>query len=406
MDQVNNLLDYSALRRALPLGVAFLTLYHLLKPRQTSNWSSPPSIPSPTARIISLPQSSQDALPYPPNALPGARDVPSPFGTIRIYEWGPPDGPRVLLIHGISTPCISLASVAKLLVSHGYRVMLFDLFGRGYSDTPDPVSQPQNMQLFTTQILLALTSSPVAWTGERKFRIVGYSLGGGIAVDFTSYFPALVEGLVLIAPSGLLRKERIHWSSRMIYGGPMPRSLVYWLVGRRLGGGAPPTGSRSVSKGNPEATPADVVVAEVPGGEEEEKEEKKNSEHPALMPDSEAGLYEDRPGISVADAVRWQLGHHRGFLPAFVSSIQHAPISEQQGQWKLVGDQSKSLRGGKVLMVLGADDGVIVKHEIEEDARAVLGDDALTVRLVDAGHDLPIVKPKEVVQHILDSWQD
>ncbi len=47
-------------------------------------------------------------LPYPPDVLPGARDVDSPYGSLRVYEWGPKDGRRVLLIHGISTPSIAL----------------------------------------------------------------------------------------------------------------------------------------------------------------------------------------------------------------------------------------------------------------------------------------------------------
>lgn len=64
-------------------------------------------------------------LPYPPDALPGSRDVGSPFGSARIYEWGPTDGERVLLIHGISTPSIALTDLAFKLVSKGCRVMLF-----------------------------------------------------------------------------------------------------------------------------------------------------------------------------------------------------------------------------------------------------------------------------------------
>ena len=42
--------------------------------------------------------------------------------------------------------------------------MLFDLFGRGYSDTPDPATHQQDMGLFASQILLVLGSSRVSWT--------------------------------------------------------------------------------------------------------------------------------------------------------------------------------------------------------------------------------------------------
>lgn len=75
-----------------------------------------------------LPQLSAhetEGLPYPPNALPGARDVDSPFGSTRVYEWGPDDGEKILLIHGISTPSIALTDLAYKLVEKGCRVMLF-----------------------------------------------------------------------------------------------------------------------------------------------------------------------------------------------------------------------------------------------------------------------------------------
>ena len=86
-------------------------------------------IPSP--RIQLLPKLTEEAiskLPYPPDALPGARDILSPYGSIRAYEFGPEDGRKVLLIHGISTPCLALGAVAHGLVDKGCRVMLFDLY--------------------------------------------------------------------------------------------------------------------------------------------------------------------------------------------------------------------------------------------------------------------------------------
>jgi hypothetical protein len=66
--------------------------------------------------------------PLPTDVLPGARDVATPYGSIRVYEWGPEDGDKVLLVHGITTPCIALGGLAHALVDRGCRVMLFDLY--------------------------------------------------------------------------------------------------------------------------------------------------------------------------------------------------------------------------------------------------------------------------------------
>ena len=63
------------------------------------------------ARVTVLPALNEQglaSLAYPPDAFPGARDVDSPYGTLRVYEWGPADAGKVLFIHGISTPCLAL----------------------------------------------------------------------------------------------------------------------------------------------------------------------------------------------------------------------------------------------------------------------------------------------------------
>lgn len=83
-------------------------------------------IPSPVkSKLPQLSEEELDQLPYPPNALPGARDVNSPYGTVRVYEWGPEEGDKILLIHGISTPGIAMADLAHKLVRRGCRVMMF-----------------------------------------------------------------------------------------------------------------------------------------------------------------------------------------------------------------------------------------------------------------------------------------
>jgi hypothetical protein len=47
------------------------------------------------------------------------------YGTIRVYEWGPEDGKKVLFIHGISTSCMTVSVLAEALVERGCRVMIF-----------------------------------------------------------------------------------------------------------------------------------------------------------------------------------------------------------------------------------------------------------------------------------------
>lgn len=330
---------------------------------------------------------------YPPTSLPGARDIPTPYGSIRTYEWGPTIGRKVLFVHGISTPCIALAGLAQELVEqHGCRVLLFDLFGRGYSDAPDPALYPQDSRLWTTQIALVLGSSELNWS---TFAVAGYSLGGGIAADYASWFPEAVESLILIAPAGLLRNDRVAWWSKMVYGGFLPRNLVEKMVKKRLVGNS--------SQQQPEKTSVGVVQ----GAE---------AEQPANSSEESAGIFSGRPPFSVATSVPWQADAHPGFVSSFISSIQNSPISAQQHRWRLIAsrlDEQRSspndsivakqgLKEGKVLLLLGDKDSVIVADEVSEDAKEAMGEVNLRIEVLAGGHDLPITGVESCAKAIGD----
>ena len=95
-------------------------------------------------------------LPYPPDTYPGARDVTSPYGSLRVYEWGPEDGRKVLLVHGITNPCVALGGVAQGLVDRGCRVILF---GKALSKI-----SPSCIPLYQLNPWLKLASVRPSWT--------------------------------------------------------------------------------------------------------------------------------------------------------------------------------------------------------------------------------------------------
>ncbi|KAI4637912.1 hypothetical protein J4E83_000730 [Alternaria metachromatica] len=351
----------------------------------TSSSKSARRPPVPSPRDSLLPDlSPEDAaeLPYHPAALPGARDVDSPWGTIRVYEFGPRDGEKVLLIHGISTPSIALTDLAHKLVGRGRRVMLFDLFGRGYSDGPNPDTTNYDSSLFTSQILLALQSSPIHWS---VFTIVGYSLGGAIAADFTSYFPSLVRGLVLVAPSGLIRKNRISISSKMLYNSSwMPEWMVRKFVASKLWTG------RKVVESDPEAVENAETTTTASEGDKTYL-----SSNQMLLPGN--------PHSTVSSVVDWQIQNHKGFVPAFISTIRHAPIQNQQERWAVIRENIENRAGPlkEVWLILGETDPVINADEVTEDARAVLGEENVRVKVLDGvGHEVAIERADDIVRAV------
>ena len=351
-----------------------------------------------TATIFSSPQKTllpklsdieKSDLPYPPDVLPGARDVDTPYGSIRVYEYGPEDGRKVILVHGISTPAIALGSVANNLADNGCRVLLFDLFGRGYSDTPGDVQH--DIRLFTTQILLAIASSPLSWTGagSGKFSMIGYSFGGGVVTSFASYFPDLVDSLILFAPAGLIRPHHISKTNRIIYQeGVIPEPLLQRIIKNRL---RTPLSAPPDEKGkNVDATNA--VKAEV------------NIEY-----NSQAVLSKRYPHVTVVKAVAHQVDNHPGFVHAFISSIRYGPVREQHDRWRIVGRRLSKMNQEngthkKVLVVLGAHDPIIVREEVEEDAKEVFNGNVEFISY-DAGHEAPVTKGDQISKAIFDFWK-
>ncbi|KPI39625.1 uncharacterized protein AB675_3351 [Cyphellophora attinorum] len=334
-----------------------------------------------------LPKLSTDEhknLPYPPDSLPGARDVQSPYGSIRVYEFGPETGRKVLLVHGISTPCLALGGIAHQLADKGCRVMLFDLFGRGYSE--NPADLPHDIRLFSTQILLATASSPLPW---HRFSIVGYSLGGGISAGFAAYFPHNIESLVLLCPSGLIRARHFSRSNRLLYSeGVIPEPLLLRLVKRRL---KTPLYPPKAPKNDGKIGTEQAVKAEVP-----------------IESNSTAVLSRKHPDVTIERAVVHQVDHHDGFVSAFMSSIRYGPIQNQHELWgrisaELAQRSSESGANAKLLIIAGDRDSIIDATELREDATAVFGDH-LHFEVVSAGHDAPIVKAVEVSNLIWQSW--
>ena len=85
------------------------------------------TIKSPSTRSLPQPrhQLPEEGPCYPRDAIPGGRNVETPYGIIRVYEWGPEDGEKALLLHGVSAPVLTMSSLADELALKGYRVLIF-----------------------------------------------------------------------------------------------------------------------------------------------------------------------------------------------------------------------------------------------------------------------------------------
>ncbi|KIJ36023.1 benzoquinone reductase [Sphaerobolus stellatus SS14] len=108
---------------------------------------------------------------------------------------------QVVLIHGISTPCVIWRNVAPYWAEHGFRVLVYDLYGRGYSEAPDTV---YNHDLYTIQ--LALLLKHIRWDSTH---IIGLSTGGGVTSAFAALSPNLIVEKIVFLASSELRLKRV-----------------------------------------------------------------------------------------------------------------------------------------------------------------------------------------------------
>jgi pimeloyl-ACP methyl ester carboxylesterase len=123
--------------------------------------------------------------------------VALPHGHVHVELAGPENGPPVVLVHGFSVPSYIWDPTFAMLRDAGYRVLRFDLYGRGWSDRPDAI---YDRDFFADQLGAVMDAH-----GFARAHVVGLSMGGAIAGRFAARHPERVERLALIAPMTLER---------------------------------------------------------------------------------------------------------------------------------------------------------------------------------------------------------
>jgi pimeloyl-ACP methyl ester carboxylesterase len=121
-------------------------------------------------------------------------------------------GPLVLLIHGIAGSSQQWDDVIAPLAER-FSVLAPDLLGHGRSAKPRGDYSLGAYAVSVRDLLIAL--------GHRRATVVGHSLGGGIAMQFSYEYPVFCERLVLVSSGGLGR--RVH---RLLQAASLPGAEV------------------------------------------------------------------------------------------------------------------------------------------------------------------------------------
>lgn len=115
-------------------------------------------------------------------------------------EWGPPDAPPAVLLHGLTGHARIWDYTAARLAD---RFRLYALDQRGHGDTawPEPPS-------YGTDEFVADTLAFVDHLGLQRFALAGLSMGGHNAMAFAARYPDRVAKLVIVDIMPALRMDR------------------------------------------------------------------------------------------------------------------------------------------------------------------------------------------------------
>ena len=128
-------------------------------------------------------------------------------------------GPVLLLIHGIGDNSTTWHSVHSKLAQR-FTVIAPDLIGHGASAKPHGDYSLGAFASSLRDLLVAL--------GHERATIVGHSLGGGIAMQFSYQFPERVERLVLVDSGGLGREVHLMLRAATLPGADYVLPALAW----------------------------------------------------------------------------------------------------------------------------------------------------------------------------------
>jgi len=182
----------------------------------------------------------------------------------------------------------------------------------------------------------------------------------------------MIDELILLAPSGILKKSRLSLLRRMVHSGWIPNALATLLVGGQLNARQTQNYSRRVA-----SDPMDrAVVLDVP---------------------------------SIAE---WQSREHRGFLYSYTSSFKYGPMYNRQEEWAIVGEYLREA-GKRILILLAKNDTDIDPALLPEMLELLRGGEhegkepeRVVGVVVDGAHDFVRMKGRMLAGHIEEFWKD
>lgn len=254
------------------------------------------------------------------------------------------DRPLLICIHGWSTSSYVWEQLRPSLRDRGYRLLTYDLYGRGLSDRPDLRQTPK---FFTQQLDELLSRLNLR---NQRMNVLGYSMGGAIAAHFVSQNVDAVDRMLLLAPAGM---------------------IVRFPITRRVARSFPKVFDPHLLAALPKVLPSQF--------------------------DNEAQGFAHLPEVArVVQSQKRELAY-RGYIPSLVSSLNGVLAANMKAEHR------KIVRSGlRVRAVFGAEDTTIPSPWAKRlfDHWYPTG---TSVEIRGAGHGLPYTHPGNVAEQLGDA---
>jgi len=109
-----------------------------------------------------------------------ALSVKTPDGlTISVQEWGNPNGPEILLIHGFGQSHLSWTRQLNSDLVREFHIITYDMRGHGYSDKPSEKNSYHDNKLWADELKAVIEAA-----GLKRPVVVGWSYASRVVVDY------------------------------------------------------------------------------------------------------------------------------------------------------------------------------------------------------------------------------
>jgi non-heme chloroperoxidase len=144
------------------------------------------------ALLAAITQTSAQAPKYKPIS------VKTPDGlAISAQEWGNPNGPEIVLIHGFSQSHMSWMRQVNSDLAKEFRIITYDLRGHGNSDKPDDKARYHDNKAWGDEVKAVMDAA-----GLKRPVLVGWSYAGRVISDYvTTHGPDKLAGINFVDAS-------------------------------------------------------------------------------------------------------------------------------------------------------------------------------------------------------------